>query len=111
MMMLVPIMSDERQVEHLAERADQQRFAESRHAFEQRVPTDEQAGHDAMHDVGVADDDLADFLLDAAVGFAKLVGTLLHGSCGRHSDLSQFSDTLHFAENGNQNAHNLTGIV
>ena len=72
------------QVEHLAQRAHQQRLAQSRHAFEQGVAADEQAGQDAVHDVGMADDDLADFLLNAAIGFAKFLGTLLHRSCGRH---------------------------
>ena len=41
-------------------------------------PPHEQAGQDAVDDVGVADDDLADLAVDLAVGLAELVGPLLH---------------------------------
>src|SRR5262249_21968419 len=37
-----------------------------------------------MHDVGVADDDLGDFRLDAAIRLAELLGTLRHRNCGCH---------------------------
>ena len=58
----------ELQVEHLRQRPHQQRLAEAGHAFEQRVAADEQAGQHAVHDVGVADDHLADLGPDAGIG-------------------------------------------
>ena len=70
----------ELQVEHLAERAHQQRLAQAGHAFEQGVAADEQAGQDAVDDVGVADDDLADLAVDPAVGLAELAGRTLLAS-------------------------------
>ena len=42
--------------------------------FEQRVPADEQARQDAVDDVGVADDHLADLGLDVAEPLAELLG-------------------------------------
>ena len=74
-MTLVPMMSAgirsgvnwmrlNEQVEHVAERADQQRLAEAGHAFEQRVAAGQHAGQDAAHDLVLADDDLGDLILD-----------------------------------------------
>ena len=95
LMMLVPMMSDgirsgvnwmrlNLQVEHLAERAHQQRLAQAGHAFEQRVAADEQAGQDAVDDVGVADDDLADLRLTwQRKPLAELRGSLGHGLHGQ----------------------------
>ena len=37
-----------------------------------------------VNDVAMANDNLTDLRLDAAIGFAKLVGALLHGKCGGH---------------------------
>ena len=47
----------ERQIERLAEGAHQQRLAQAGDAFQQRVAAGEQAGQDAAHDFGLADDD------------------------------------------------------
>ena len=92
-MMLVPMMSDgirsgvnwmrlNFEVQHLAQRAHQQRLAQAGHAFEQGVAADEQARQDAVDDVGMADDDLADLAMHPAVGLAELVGAFLHLRCG-----------------------------
>ena len=63
----------EMQIEHLAQRAHQQRLAQPRHPFQQRVAADEQARQDAVNDIGVADDDLGDFLVDVVVFLAELL--------------------------------------
>ena len=47
-------------VERIGQRADEQRLAQAGHAFEQGMAADEQAGQDAVDDLVVADDHLAD---------------------------------------------------
>ena len=77
--MLVPVMSAgirsgvnwtrlNDQVERFADGAHQQRLAQAGDAFEQGVAARQQAGQDAAHDLGLADDDLADLGLDRARG-------------------------------------------
>ena len=61
----------ERHVEHLAERADEERFAEAGHAFEQHVPAAEQCNEGAFDDGRVADNDFADLGLKRGVGVAE----------------------------------------
>src|SRR5262249_54444262 len=56
----------------------QQRLAQPGDALQEGVAADEQAGEDAVHDVGVADDHLADLAVHLPVGLAELVGALLH---------------------------------
>ena len=50
------------EMQHAAEGAQQRGLAEAGHAFEQNVAAGEQADQDAIDDVLLADDDLADFL-------------------------------------------------
>ena len=45
---------------------DQERLAQPRHAFQQRMAADEQAGQDAVDDLVVADDHLGDLGLHPA---------------------------------------------
>ncbi len=66
------------QVDRVGERPHQQRLAQARHAFQQRMAADEQAGQDAVDDLVVADDDLADLGLHAFVGRAELLGAGFH---------------------------------
>ena len=61
----------ERQFEHFAERADEQRFAEARHALEQHVSAGKDGDERAFHNRVVADDDLADFGAQRGVGLTK----------------------------------------
>ncbi len=61
----------------------QQGLAQARHAFQECVPADEQAGQDAVDDLVVADDDLGDLSLDSLVGRAKSVGTGFHRFVGK----------------------------
>ena len=70
----------------VGQRPHQQRLAQARHAFQQRMPADEQAGQDAVDDLVVADDDLGDLALDFLVGRAKFLGTGFHrfGGKGGH---------------------------
>ena len=56
----------------VGERPHQQRLAQARHAFQERVPADEQAGQDAVDDLVVADDDLGDLALDLLVGRCEI---------------------------------------
>jgi hypothetical protein len=50
----------ERQLEAFRQRLDEQRLAETRHAFEQNVAAGEHADEDVIDDLAVADDDLLD---------------------------------------------------
>ena len=89
MTMLVPMMSAgirsgvnwirlKSSVDRVGQGPHQQRLAQARHAFQQRVPADEQAGQDAVDDLVVADDDLGDLGLDPVVGRAELLGAGFH---------------------------------
>ena len=49
----------ELQVEHLAEGLDRHRLGEAGHALDQEVPPAQQRHHHALHQVALADDDLA----------------------------------------------------
>ena len=70
--------------ERLGQRADQQRLAQARHAFQQAVPADEHARQHAVDDVVVADDHPADLLLDRRIALAKLLRLLLHRLADTH---------------------------
>ena len=59
------------EVEHLGQRADEERLAQARHALEQGMAADEQAGQDAVDDLVVADDHLADLVPDLGESFAE----------------------------------------
>ena len=75
------------QVERLGQRAHQQRLAQARHAFQQAVAADEQAGEHAVHDVVVADDHAADLLADRLVAADELLGLLLHRFADTHEGI------------------------
>ncbi len=66
------------EVDRLGQGADEERLAQPGHAFQQGMTADEQAGQDAVDDLVVADDDLADLSLDALVGRAKGFGAGFH---------------------------------
>ena len=74
------------EVERLGQGADQQGLAQARHAFQQAMPADEQAGQDAVDDVVVADDDPADLLVDRGVAVDELAGPAFHGFSDNHGE-------------------------
>ena len=93
MTMLVPRMSAgievgreldavEAHVQHLAQGADQQRFAETRHALQQHMAAAENGGQSALDNVVVADDDLADFGAQALRRPGETIQFALRCSCG-----------------------------
>src|SRR5262249_35844510 len=55
----------ERELERLGERLDEQRLAEAGDALEQDVTAREQRRHDALDDLGLAHDAVADLALQA----------------------------------------------
>ncbi len=61
----------EGELEHFAERADQERLAQTGHAFEQDVAAGQDRGQSPFDDGVVADHDLADFGAQRRVLFAK----------------------------------------
>ncbi len=61
----------ERHVEHFAERANEERLAQARHAFEQHVAAAKQRDQRAFDDLGVTDDDFADFCAESVVSGAE----------------------------------------
>ncbi len=67
----------ERELEALGEGLDQERLAETGHAFQQDVPTREQADHDLPDHLGVADDHLAHLGPERLVGVDELPDPLL----------------------------------
>ncbi len=79
----VPVMSDgirsgvnwmrlKRQVERLGQRADHERLGQARHAHEQGVAAAEDRHQQLVEHLLLADDDLADFLLELLVRGAEL---------------------------------------
>ena len=52
------------QVEHAGQRAEQSGLAQPGDALQEDVPAGEQADHHAIHHIGLADDDFADFTSD-----------------------------------------------
>jgi hypothetical protein len=60
-----------RKVQHFTQRADQERFAEARHAFEQDMTAGKQGDKSPFHDGIVAHDDFPDFGPQGRVRFAK----------------------------------------
>ena len=74
------------QVQHLAERADQQRLAEAGNAFEQGMAAAEEAGQDAVDDLGMADDDLADLVEHRLVCNLELLDLLFELVGGWHAE-------------------------
>ena len=75
----------ELQVERLGQRADQERLAQPRHAFQQAMPADEQAGQHAVDDLVVADDHPADLFADGLVAGQELLGPAFHGFSNAHA--------------------------
>ena len=73
------------QIEHLTQGPHQQRLAQTGDAFQQGMAADEQAGQDAVDDIGVPDDDLADFLEDLLVFLAELLYLGLEFIYGGHA--------------------------
>ena len=61
----------ELQVQGLGQRADQQRLAQPRHAFQQAVPAHEQAGQHAVDDFFVPDDHPGDLLAQGRIASAN----------------------------------------
>ncbi len=61
----------EGEIEHFAERADEQGFAQAGDAFEQDVAAGEHGDQCAFDDFLMADDHLADFVADGGIGLAK----------------------------------------
>ena len=55
--------------EHVGQRADEQRFADARHAFDKRVVAGENDDERFLHDVVLADNDFGDFVLGLAEDF------------------------------------------
>ena len=84
-------MREKLQVERLGQRAHQQRLAQARHAFEQAVAADEQAGEHAVDDVVVADDHAAELLANGLVARGELGRLLFDGSSADDSCRSQLS--------------------
>ena len=66
------------EIDRLGQGSHQQRLAQPGNAFEQRMTADEQAGQDAVDDLVVADDHLADLSLDLFVSRAKALGAGFH---------------------------------
>ena len=66
------------EIERVGKGADQERLAQARHALEQGVAADEQAGQDAVDDLVVADDDLGDLGLHLVVPRPELLGAGFH---------------------------------
>ena len=60
------------QVQRLGQGADQQRLAQARHAFQQAMAADEQAGQHAVDDFVVADDHPADLFADRRIALDEL---------------------------------------
>ena len=70
--------------DRIGQRAHQKRLAQTRHAFQQRMAADEQAGQDAMDDLVVADDHLGDLRLDLFIRGAEFIGAGFHRFWGGH---------------------------
>ena len=66
------------EAQRFAQRADQVGLAQPRHALDQRVPADEQAGQHAFDDVLVPDDGLLYFAANVVELLAKLLGEFLN---------------------------------
>ena len=64
----------ELQIQHLGQRADQQRLRESRHTDEQAVSAREKCDEQMLDDGVLSDDDLGDFRAQAVVGLLQLPG-------------------------------------
>ncbi len=78
----------ELEIEHLRQRADEQRLREAGHADDQTVAADEQREQHLVDDVLLADDELAQLVLDALaagvhpVGQSDVLGRIhRHGCC------------------------------
>ena len=71
-------MREKSQVERLGQRAHQQRLAQARHAFEQAMAADEQAGEHAVDDFVVPDDHAADLAANGIIALGEQLGPLLH---------------------------------
>ena len=72
------------QVQHLGQGADQERLAQPRHAFQQAMPADEQAGQYPVDDLLVADDHPGDLLADRPVAVHEFLGPSFHGLGNTH---------------------------
>jgi hypothetical protein len=67
-------------MEDPGEGAEQGGFAETRDAFEQHVAAGDHTNQDAVDDLGLTDDDFADFLPD----FVEVLDRLTEGAICRH---------------------------
>ena len=75
----------EAQLQHLAERADEQRLAEPGHAFEQHVAAAQDGRERAVHDGVLSDHDFADLGTDGGVDLAETVDGFFGGHGGEVS--------------------------
>ncbi len=87
-------MREKSQVERLGQRAHQQRLAQARHAFQQAMPADEQAGQHAVDDLVVADDDAADLLADRGIAAHELLGPLFHRFANAHAGVDSCVESI-----------------
>ena len=76
----------ELQAQRFGQRADQQGFAQARHAFQQAMPSDEQASQNAVDDVVVSDDNPADLLAYGRISVDELAGAVFHGFSNAHGE-------------------------
>ncbi len=74
------------EIQRLGQRADQQRLAQARHAFQQAVPADEQAGQHAVDDFVVADDHAADLFADGLIAVDELPRPAFHDFSDAHAE-------------------------
>jgi hypothetical protein len=64
----------ELEIEHLGERADEERLGEARDADDQAVAADEQRQQHLIDDIALADDELGQLFFDALAAGIHLVG-------------------------------------
>ena len=66
----------ETQVQDLGKRANDQRFGQPRHTHQQTMPARKQADQQQPDDLFLADNDFVEFLGDAAIKLADLLGEI-----------------------------------
>ncbi len=72
------------EIQGFSQRADQERLAQARHAFQQTVPAGEQASQHAVDNLVVADNHPVNLLADRRVTIDELPGTFFHLFCNAH---------------------------
>jgi len=77
----------ERKVQHAADRPDERRLSEARHALQQHVAACQQPGEHFTHDLFLANDNLADLGFRPERHFAESPSTLLRDVCIQYTDL------------------------